>query len=193
MRRGDPRGAVLVTLATLVLFAGALMPASAQNLLRNGGFEQEVAGDAPQGWAYHDFRGSELASGEVTGGAAFGKQCLMLQAPSFPADFAAFCLPVDVDDLEAEEIFFSCFYRTEEHPQATVTLAAYGEDFTEREFVTPELHSESHALGETGKWKAFTTRMAIPPGATDVVVYLRVMGGGKVWWDGANLRPVSGD
>ncbi|MFW5867947.1 MAG: hypothetical protein ACOCX2_09040 [Armatimonadota bacterium] len=185
---------MLPALAVMILAAGAVTPAVAQNLLRNGGFEQEVAGDAPQGWAYQDFRGSDLASGEVTRqNPAFGKQSMMLEAPSFPADFAAFCLPVEVDDLQSDEIFISCFYRTESHPQALLTLAAYGEDFTAREFLTPELHSESHPLGETAKWKPYTTTMKIPPGTRQVVLYLRIMGGGKVWWDGVSMRPVGGD
>jgi hypothetical protein len=166
----------------------------AQNLIRNGGFEGPAAGDAPQGWSFHDFRQDELTGGEVVRkNAAFGKHCLKLQAPAFPADFAAFCLPIDVEGLESDEILFSCFYRTEEHPQALVTLAAYGQNFAEREFQTPELHSESHPIGETSKWDVFTTRMAVPQGARQVVVFLRIMGGGSVFWDGVSLRPVGGE
>ncbi len=177
-----------------VLVAACITPAPAQNLLRNGDFEAPVAGDAPQGWSFHDFRGDGLARGEVVQKkAAFGRQALTLQAPAFPADFTAFCLPVDIDREETQEIFFSCFYRTEGHPQALVTLAAYGADFTEREFSTPELHSESHPLAEAGSWIPFATRMAIPEGARQVVVFLRIMGEGKVSWDSVALRPVGGD
>ncbi|GEM_PF-6308678 len=193
MRRAIQRGSILTTLLA-VLVAACITPALAQNLLRNGDFEAPVAGDAPQGWSFHDFRGDNLARGEVVQKqAAFGKQALTLQAPAFPADFTAFCLPVDVDRAETDEVFFSCFYRTEEHPQAVVTLAAYGADFAEREFSTPELHSESHPISESGSWTAYATRMAVPEGARQIVVFLRIMGKGKVSWDSVALRPVEGE
>ncbi|MGM0492064.1 MAG: hypothetical protein ACQER1_03900 [Armatimonadota bacterium] len=194
MRRFDLRPTAMMALAVVLLTGCLTAPALAQNLLRNGGFEGPVAGDAPQGWAFRDLRDDDLASAEVTTkNPAFGRHSLMLEAPSFPADFAAFCLPVDVDDIESDEVFVSCSYRTESNPQALLTLAAYGEDFTEREFATPELHSESHPLGETGKWHSYTTTMTIPPGTRQIVLFLRITGEGKVWWDGVNLRPVGGE
>ncbi|MGI5819026.1 MAG: hypothetical protein ACOX9R_13110 [Armatimonadota bacterium] len=194
MRRVDPVSTLVAALAVALIAGCTAAPAVAQNLLRNGGFEGPVAGDAPQGWAFRDLRADGLASAEVTTkNPAFGRQSLMLSAPAFPADFTAFTLPIDVDDIKGDEIFFSCFYRTENHPQAFVTLAAYDEDFTQREFATPELHSESHPLGETAKWDSYVTRMTIPDGARQVVVFLRIMGGGKVWWDGVSLQPVGGE
>jgi len=181
-------------LIAAVIVAGCAAPALAQNLLRNGGFEAPVAGDAPQGWSFHNFHGNDFAKGEVVKKqTAFGKYALLLRAPTFPADFTAFCLPVNVQDLVSDEILFSCSYRTEEHPQALLTLAAYGEDFTIREFSTPELHSESHPIGETATWRSFSTRMRVPDGALQVVAFLRVMGGGRAWWDGVSLRPVGGE
>ncbi|MFW6156821.1 MAG: hypothetical protein ACOC7J_05850, partial [Armatimonadota bacterium] len=194
MLRDRHRPTTIAVLLAAVLAACCATPALSQNLLRNGGFEGPAAGDAPQGWSFHDFRGDELAKGEITKKKpAFGKQSLMLQSPAFPADYTAFCLPVDVTDLTSDELLFSCFYRTEDHPQTLVTLAAYDEDFTAREFQTPGLHSESHPLGETDRWDAYTTRMTIPDGARQVVVFLRIMGEGKVWWDGVSLRPVDGE
>lgn len=194
MRKACHSGTTFAVLLAAILAAGCAAPAMAQNLLRNGGFEEPVAGDAPQGWSFHDFRGDDLASGEVTRKKpAFGKHSLMLQAPAFPADFTAFCLPLDVADIPSDEILFSCFYRTEQHPQALVTLALYGEDFTVREFRTPELHSESHPLGETAGWDSFTTHLPLPSGARQLVVFLRITGGGKVWWDGVSLRPVGAE
>ncbi len=186
--------ALVGAFTALVLFCMSLAPAAAQNLLRNGGFEGPVAGDAPQGWSYHDFRGDELVKSEVTDdGEEFGDYCLKLESPGFPADYTAFCLPVDVTDVESDELLFSCSYRTKKHPQALVTLAAYDQDFTEREFQTPGLHSVSHPLGETEDWHGYTTRMQVPEDAQQVVVYLRIMGEGQVWWDGVSLRPVGGE
>ncbi len=169
------------------------MPAAAQNLLRNGGFEGPVADDIPQNWMFHDFRADALASGKVETKSKFGRQSLLLQAPAFPADFTAFCRPLDVDDLQGHEVLFSCYYRTEEHPQALVTLSTYAEDFTPLEFRTPELHSESHPIGESKDWRLYVSRLTIPEGAEQLVVMLRIQGGGKVWWDGVSVRPVGGE
>lgn len=168
-----------------------IAPAGAQNLLRNGNFEGPVAAGIPQGWGFHDFRADDLAQGEIVDrNAKIGRQALMLEAPVFPADFAAFTRPIDVSRLDTNEIIFSCFFRTEDHPQALVTLATYGEDFTVREFRTPELQSESHPLGESSDWLLYTTHLSLPQGAEHLVVMLRILGGGKVWWDGVSVRPV---
>ncbi len=190
-----PKGKVhpiCLALAMVAIMCG-WQPALSQNLLRNGSFEGPVAADAPQSWAFHDFRNDDLVQGEVVGGAKIGRQALMLESPAFPADFAAFCRPVPVSDLDTQEIIFSCFFRTEEHPQALVTLATYAEDFAEREFRTPELQSESHPLGETSDWHLYTTRLELPEGAEQLVVLLRILGKGKVYWDGASVRPVGGE
>ncbi|MCD6361740.1 MAG: hypothetical protein J7M38_12870, partial [Armatimonadetes bacterium] len=55
------------------------------------------------------------------------------------------------------------------------------------------LQSETWHLGESPKWTLFATRVKCRPGARDLVVLLRVMGGGVVWWDGVNVRPVGGE
>ncbi len=169
-------------------------PAQAQNLLRNGDFNGPVAADIPQGWALHDFRDDDLAGAEVVDrNAKIGRRALKLEAPVFPADFTAFSRPIDVSRLQNQEIIFSCFFRTEDHPQALVTLATYGEDFTAREFHTPELRSESHPLGESSDWLLYNTHLTIPEGAEQLVVMLRILGGGKVWWDGISVRPVGSE
>lgn len=181
-------------LAVLILALGCLAaPAGAQNLLRNGSFEGPVAGNVPESWAFADFIGGEHARGEVVGGAAVGRQCLKLKAPAFPADFAAYCRPIDVSHLQGREVLFSCFFRTVEHPQAEVMLATYDTDFTAREFRTQVLRSEAHVLGETKEWTRFATHLTIPAGARDLIVLLRVLGGGEAWFDGAAVRMVGGE
>lgn len=163
----------------------------AGNLVRNGRFEGAVAGNVPESWSFHDFRTDKLASGSVaTRGGFVGPQCLELKAPAFPADFACYSRPVDVSSLGNSELIFSCYFRTEEHPQAVVTLGTYAEDFTRREFETPALQGETYYVGEAKEWTLFATRLRPRPGSRDLVVMLRVMGGGTVWWDGVSLRPV---
>ncbi len=179
--------------AALILASLVGTPAMAQNMLRNGGFEGPAADGVPQSWGFRDFSDDGRVTAEIAGGAKIGRQCLKLKAPAFPADFTAFCRPIDLDDLEADEIIFSCFFRTVDHPQPLITLATYAEDFTEREFDTPELHSESHPLGETGDWLLYTTHLRLPPGAKQLVVMLRILGGGEVFWDGVSVRPVGGE
>lgn len=188
------RSAVLVLAMLPVLIACATVSSQAQNLVRNGTFEGPATAEAPQSWAFFDFRGEDLARGQVvSGNARVGRQSLLLESSVFPADFAAFTRPIDVSRLATNEIIFSCFYRTEGHPQALVTLATFAEDFTVREFRTPELRSESHPLGEVSAWTLYTTRLTIPEGAEQMIVMLRVLGGGKVWWDGVSARPVGGE
>ncbi len=185
--------AIMLVVLMLILTAGLALPAEAQNLLRNGSFEGSVAGKVPESWAYADFIGGEHAGGEVVGGAAVGRQCLKLQAPAFPADFAAYCRPIDVRELQGRELIFSCFFRTVEHPQAEVMFAIYDTDFTEREFRTQVLRSESHVLGETKDWTRFATHLTVPAGARDLVVLLRVLGGGEAWFDGVAVRVLGGE
>jgi len=189
---------IVAGVLALVLAVCISAPARAQNLLRNGSFEGPTAGDVPESWSYHDFSGDTLVgdhigSGEVTGGARVGRRCLKLQAPVFPANFAAYCRPIDVSDLQGPEIIFSCFFRTVDHPQVQVTLATYAEGFTEREFLTPELLSESHTLGETRDWMRYATHLTMPSGARDLVVVLRVLGGGQVLFDGLSVRVVGSE
>jgi len=139
-----------------------IAPVRAQNLLRNGSFEGPTAENVPESWSFHDFTGGDMATGEVTGGGRVGDRCLKLKAPVFPADFTAYSRPIDVSDLQGREIIFSCFFRTVDHPQAQVTLVTYAESFTEREFATQELLSESHPLGETREWMQYATHLTVP-------------------------------
>ncbi|MGC9317847.1 MAG: hypothetical protein ACP5KN_07420 [Armatimonadota bacterium] len=189
LRRGH--AAILAGLLAAMV-AGGPSSVEAQNLLRNGSFEGPVAGNVPESWSFHDFQGDELASGEVDRGGRVGPNCLKLTSPVFPVDYVAYCRPIDVEDLESDELIFSCFFRTKDHPQAQVTLATYGEDFTEREFDTPDLQTESHPLGETPRWTLYSTHVQIRPGTEQLVVMLRVMGEGTVYWDGASVREVGG-
>ncbi|MEA3401223.1 MAG: hypothetical protein U9R79_08310 [Armatimonadota bacterium] len=189
LRRGH--AAILAGLLAATV-AGVPSSARAQNLLRNGSFEGPVAGTVPESWSFHDFQGDELASGEVDRGGRVGPHCLKLTSPVFPVDYVAYCRPIDVEDLDSDELIFSCFFRTKDHPQAQVTLATYGEDFTEREFATPDLLTESHPLGETRRWVLYTTHLQLRPGTKQLVVMLRVMGEGTVYWDGASVREVGG-
>ncbi len=175
------------------LMAALAVPAAAQNLLRNGSFEGPVAVDVPESWSYHDFQGDAIASGTVDRGGRVGQASLKLTSPVFPVDFAAYCRPIDLTGVESNEIIFSCFFRTKEHPQAEVTLATYGEDFTVREFRTRELQSQSHTLGETPEWTLFTTHLRLRPGSKQLVVLLRVLGGGTVWYDGVSVREVGSE
>ncbi len=177
----------------LLAVALCIVPAGAQNLLRNGSFEGPTAENVPESWSFHDFTGDEMATGEVVGRARVGERCLKLKAPVFPADFTAYCRPIDVSDLQGRELIFSCFFRTVEHPQAQVTLVTYAESFTEREFVTQELLSESHPLGESRDWLHYATHLTVPPGARDLVVLLRALGGGEVFYDGAAVRVVGSE
>ncbi len=186
--------------ASLAAIIGALLvgqllasPAHAQNLVRNGRFEGATAGDVPESWSFHDFRDDYLASGKVTRGGNVGPNCLELTAPVFPAEYACYTRPMDISDMAGEEIIFSCYFKTKDHPQATITLATYAEDFTLLEFDTPELDSEAHPLGETKQWSLFATHLQCKPAAKDLVVVLRVRGGGKVFYDGVSIRPIGGD
>lgn len=183
----------MTAVLALLVPAALATPASAQNLLRNGSFEGPVAGNVPESWAFVDFIGGEHASGEVVKGAIVGRQCLKLEAPAFPADFAAYCRPIDVSHLQGRELIFSCFFRTVDHPQAEVMFALYDTDFTQLEFRTPVLRSETHALGETKQWTRFTSHLTVPAGARDLVVLLRVLGGGEAWFDGTAVRMVGGE
>lgn len=180
--------AVAAGVLVVAMTAALPAPAPAQNLVRNGSFEGPTAGDVPENWSYHDFQGDGNASGEVDGRGRVGRQCLKLHSPVFPADFAAYCRPIDVEDLQTSELIFSCFFRTRQHPQAQITLATYGEDFTEREFRTTQLDSESHPLGETSRWTRYATHIRLRPGTKQLVVLLQVLGGGTVWFDGVSVR-----
>ena len=177
----------------LLALALSIAPAGAQNLLRNGSFEGPTAENVPESWSFHDFTGDGMATGEVVGRARVGERCLKLKAPVFPADFTTYCRPIDVSDLQGQELIFSCFFRTVEHPQAQVTLVTYAESFTEREFATQELLSEAHPLGESKDWLHYATHLTVPPGARDLVVLLRVLGGGEAFYDGAAVRVVGSE
>ncbi len=167
--------------------------ASAQNLLRNARFEGATAGDVPESWSFHDFRDDGLAQGKVVRGGNAGPQCLELKAPAFPANYTCYSRPMNVSDLVGDEIIVSCFFKTVEHPQASVTIATYADDFTRLEFDTPELDSETYALGESKPWTLFTSHVRCKPGAKDLVVMLRVNGGGTVSFDGVGVRPVDSE
>lgn len=182
----------MITVLALIL-ACLAAPAGAQNLLRNGSFEGPVAGDVPESWAIADFIGGEHAAAQVVRGATVGSQCLKIKGPAFPSDIAAYCRPIDVSDLQERELIFSCFFRTVEHPQAEVMLATYDTDFTELEFRTQVLRSEAHALGETKDWTRFATHLTVPTGARDLIVMLRVKGGGEAWFDGAAVRELGAE
>ncbi|MGD9495787.1 MAG: hypothetical protein AB7Y46_05700 [Armatimonadota bacterium] len=192
------REASFVAVSLALILLTCLCPAGAQNLLRNGSFEGPTAGDVPESWSYHDFAGGriggiKMATGTVTAGGHVGRQCLKLQGPVFPVDFAAYCRPIDVSRLEGKQLIFSCYFRTVDHPQAEVTLATYAEDFTTREFATPELLTETHPLGETRVWSLYFTHLTVPPGAEQLVVLLRVLGGGQVFFDGVAVREVGSE
>jgi hypothetical protein len=171
----------------------AASDASAQNLLRNARFEGATAGDVPESWSFHDFRDDGLAHGRVVRGGNAGPQCLELKSPVFPANYACYSRPMNVGDLVGDEIIVSCFFKTAEHPQASVTIATYADDFTRLEFDTPELDSETYHLGESSRWTLFATHIRCKPRARDLVVMLRVNGGGTVCYDGVGVRPVDGE
>ncbi len=183
----------IIALVTMTLVFLLALPAVARNLVLNGRFEGPDTDGVPQNWSFHNWRQDQLASGKVVRGGTVGPRCLQLSSPVFPADYAAYCRPVDVSEWVGKEVLFTCYFRTVEHPQAQITIATYAEPFAAKEFDTPELHSEAYLLGESHAWQLVTWHISCMPASRDLVVLLRVMGGGSVFFDGVALRPVGSE
>ena len=186
------RAAIICSLCAAVGVSLAL-PVAAGNLIRNGRFEEPATEGVPQNWSFHNWRQDELASGEVTAGGNVGPHCLRLSSPVFPADFAAYCRPVDVSAWAGREMLITCYYHTIKHPQAQVAIATYAEPFTLKEFETPQLQSEAFPLGESAHWRLATWRFTCKPHSKELVVLLHLMGEGEVFFDGVTARPVGGE
>ena len=154
--------------------------------MRNGRFE-EYRGNVPESGPSMT-RTDNLPRAPSCARGASGPQCLG-EAPAFPGNYACYSRPFGWGSLAPMRSSFLLL----PHPGTPQrrTWAPRG-GFHPLEFEDPELQGETYTWAKQGL-DLFATRLRCRPGSRDLVVMLRLMGGGTVWWDGVNVRAVGGE
>jgi hypothetical protein len=173
--------------------AGVCAPAavakpSPGNLLLNGDFESADAKGLPENWVMTNTTGNKMVKASLDSKAFSGKKCLALEGQTFPVMFGVFSKPVDVSNLTTTTLMFNCYYRTEDAPQADVSITTFNTDFSQNEWKTPPMQTEARPVPQSKDWSLMSWQFHCQPGAKQVVVMFRVTGKGTAFFDGASLR-----
>lgn len=163
-------------------------PTGLQNLVANGGFERPGAEGMPTGWFRRTGAGHEAAVTvkQVRGGHS-GQRCLMMMSEAEKTIYGAYCEPIDLPP-DTHELLISFYFKTAEIPQPDVYVLLYGTDFAEREWQTPYLQAEDHAIPQSPGWSLMGWRFRVAPGVKQALVGFRGMGRGRIWVDDVCLR-----
>ena len=161
---------------------------SVTNLLRNGDFETADAKGVPENWVLRNMMPGTPAKATLQTKAFSGKSCVLLEGETDPVSFGVFSRPVDVSTVPGGRMIFSCYYRAEDQPQADISITTFDTDFTQSEWKTPAMQSESRQVPFSKDWALMSWQFDCQPGAKQVVVMFRISGRGKAYFDGAALR-----
>lgn len=183
------RTALTSTLAVLVLAltAGA---GYADNLLANGGFEQNDGKGGAAGWAlYPPMLESKGRGVSLVRPGYRSAQAVCVSEIETPGNMGMFGRPAAVTDLPGQEVLFTCYYKTQGDPGAHLSLVGYAEPFLQKEWRTPYLQSETQSLPATPNWSLVCWRFRFLPGVHEIVVFFRLSKEGRLYLDEAALRP----
>ena len=158
------------------------------NLLRNGDFETADAKGVPENWVLRNMMSGTQAKATLDAKAFSGKTCLALEGTTEPVSYGVFSQPVDVSAIPGGRLIFSCYYRAEDRPQADISITTFDTDFTQNEWKTPAMQSESRSVPFSKDWALMSWQFDCQPTAKHVVVMFRIAGRGKAFFDGAALR-----
>jgi hypothetical protein len=117
-----------------------------------------------------------------------GRQCLMLRSDADKVVYGAYSQPIDLPP-GTTQLLISFYFKTKEFPQPDVYVVMFGTDFAQREWNTPYLQAEDHAIPQSNDWSLMGWRFEVLPGAVQAVVAFRGAGKGTLYVDDVSLRP----
>ncbi len=158
------------------------------NLVANGGFETPGVEKSPAGWVLKSWQGEQLASGKVTAGGRFDRNCLRLTSTSVGALYGCYTQPIEISKYAGQTVLFDLYCRTAGAPQAHALLLTFARDFTESELETPALSRDCCPLPDSNQWTLVSRRIEIPVTAHHLVIIVRIAGQGDLCVDGVSLR-----
>lgn len=159
------------------------------NLISNSGFEDPGAEGMPTSWfrrLHGAAEGSVVVKQEPQGYS--GRSCLMLKSNADRMIYGAYSQPINLPP-GTRELLISFYFKTKEFPQPDVYVMLFGTDFALKEWNTPYLQAEDHAIPQSNDWSLSGWRFRVVPGAIQAVVAFRGAGKGALYIDDVALRP----
>ncbi len=178
---------IAVAVAVLALLLGGA--GHADNLLSNGGFERIDVEATPVGWRFNVLDPAARVTMVVTQRGYKSPNCLLMESHEQLVLFDLYAPPVAMSELGTDNMLFTCYYRTEQQPDAQMSLVTFATDFSEQEWQTPHLQTEAKNIPPSDEWSLLSWQFEALPGAQQVVPILRVTGPGKLYLDNVALRP----
>ncbi len=162
----------------------------AAELLANGNMEQRDGKGGAAGWAvYLPVPAGQKRGMTLVRAGYKSPQAVLITETETPGAIGLFGRPANVEELAGEEVLFTCYYKTQGHPQAHIALAGYAEPFLEKEWETPYLQTETQTLPDVPNWSLVCWRFRFVPGVKEIVVIFRLSDAGKLFVDEATMRP----
>jgi len=117
-----------------------------------------------------------------------GRSCLVLRSKADKVVYGAYSQPIALPP-ETRELLLSFYLKTTDVPQPDVYVMLFGTDFARREWNTPYLQAEDHAIPQSREWSLMGWRFRVVPGAVQALVAFRGAGRGALYVDDVSLRP----
>lgn len=154
------------------------------NLVKSGGFEEAMKGDAPAGWWLYAPHG-EAKSELVKPGAQSG-QCVRIETSK---DVKACLVSDPIPVAPGEKLSLSVMCRVEDLSTASGGSLAFSAGFQDASHHYFRWHRARPAPPKSGEWVPLRTEAEVPEGAAYVTFQMGVDAmTGRTYWDGAELR-----
>ena len=180
----------LTAIAVLCIVLAQCPVWAAENLLRNGGFEEGQA--APTGWTFIVFstkpsRGALEWSTDAHSGERSARVIGVENAGAEAVRGLIFSAPVDVQEGLYQ---LTGWYKTDGAARAHLQIPIYTEDFPAKAFSTPAQDTLHRNLDVAQEWSPFEVEFSVKAGAKQLVIMLRASDIGGVQYDDVSLEPV---
>ncbi len=179
-------GVVLAVLTPMLALPGA---AYARNLLTNGGFAQVDVEGMPVGWRIFQANPADKVSIRVAPNGYKSRNCVLMESGEQFTLLDLYAPPLEMNDVGSDRLLFTCYYRTEQEPNAQMSLVTFAEPFQEKEWRTPALQAEAKRIPPSEQWSLLSWKFEALPGAHQIIPILRVSGPGKFYVDDVALHP----